>query len=99
MTATPTDTRLTADQAALLILAGARFGAVFPRLATEDDAAALRAWYTFTPGVPVGVTPPARPARQTTATGDLCGKCGGLMVRTGTCMTCQGCGDSSGGCG
>lgn len=29
--------------------------------------------------------------------GDMC-KCGGLMVRTGTCMTCQTCGSSSGGC-
>ncbi len=28
----------------------------------------------------------------------LCKKCGGMMVRTGTCLTCIECGDSSGGC-
>lgn len=32
-------------------------------------------------------------------TGDTCKRCGGLTVRTGTCLTCQSCGDSSGGCG
>lgn len=28
----------------------------------------------------------------------VCRKCGGLMVRTGTCLTCLQCGESSGGC-
>ena len=28
----------------------------------------------------------------------VCRKCGGMMVRTGTCLTCLQCGDSSGGC-
>lgn len=28
----------------------------------------------------------------------ICKKCGGMMVRTGTCLTCTECGDSSGGC-
>ena len=28
----------------------------------------------------------------------VCKKCGGIMVRTGTCLTCLRCGDSSGGC-
>ncbi|MCL4403877.1 vitamin B12-dependent ribonucleotide reductase, partial [Patescibacteria group bacterium] len=28
----------------------------------------------------------------------VCKKCGGMMVRTGTCMTCLQCGSSSGGC-
>lgn len=32
-------------------------------------------------------------------TGDMCRHCGGLTTRTGTCVTCQSCGDSSGGCG
>jgi len=30
--------------------------------------------------------------------GTVCKKCGGMMVRTGTCMTCLSCGESSGGC-
>jgi ribonucleoside-diphosphate reductase alpha chain len=32
------------------------------------------------------------------ATDTMCKKCGGMMVRTGTCLTCLQCGDSSGGC-
>lgn len=45
-------------------------------------------------------SPPPAPAKRTEATGELCRKdgCGGMMVRTGTCLTCQSCGDSSGGC-
>jgi hypothetical protein len=32
-------------------------------------------------------------------TGDICADCGSPnMVRTGTCMTCQDCGSTSGGC-
>lgn len=30
---------------------------------------------------------------------ELCPKCGGFLVRTGSCLTCQSCGESSGGCG
>jgi len=93
------DARLTADQAANLIRGGVRFGVVYPRLASDDDRSALRAWFAYADGIPVGTTAAPGPARVKTATGDLCTKCGGLMVRTGTCLTCQGCGDSSGGCG
>ncbi len=38
----------------------------------------------------------ARPA--TTISETVCKKCGGMMVRTGTCQTCLQCGESSGGC-
>lgn len=32
-------------------------------------------------------------------TGDICQTCGSpRMIRTGTCLTCQDCGDTSGGC-
>ncbi len=30
--------------------------------------------------------------------GNVCPKCGGMMIRTGTCETCLQCGESSGGC-
>lgn len=30
--------------------------------------------------------------------GTVCKKCGGMMIRTGTCMTCLACGEASGGC-
>lgn len=33
------------------------------------------------------------------ATGENCPKCQGFLVRTGSCLTCQSCGESSGGCG
>lgn len=36
--------------------------------------------------------------RGEVATGDLCHVCGGLMVQTGTCKTCNSCGNNSGGC-
>ena len=36
--------------------------------------------------------------RSPMPSGDLCPSCGGLVVRTGTCMTCQSCGFNTG-CG
>lgn len=36
--------------------------------------------------------------KKTVTAGTVCKKCGGMMVRTGTCSTCLQCGDSSGGC-
>lgn len=37
--------------------------------------------------------------RSPVLSGDMCATCGSLsMVRTGTCLTCQNCGDTSGGC-
>lgn len=32
------------------------------------------------------------------ASGNFCIECGGLLVRTGTCETCQDCGTPTGGC-
>lgn len=32
------------------------------------------------------------------SSGDLCSACGGMTIRTGTCLTCVECGTSSGGC-
>lgn len=95
---------LTHDQAADLIRRGMRFGDVAPLLGDDAARDQLREWYVRADGVPVNPVRPAPPQVQTappvrTATGDLCPRCGGLMVRTGTCSTCQSCGDSSGGCG
>lgn len=39
-----------------------------------------------------GTQSTARPA------GDVCQTCGGMLVRTGKCLTCQSCGNSDGGC-
>lgn len=55
---------------------------------------------------PVAVATKGEEYKETTTTyqkgqtaGDtVCKKCGGMMVRTGTCQTCLQCGSSSGGC-
>ena len=43
------------------------------------------------------VEPQKQAAPVPTSSGNYC-ICGGLMVRTGTCETCQSCGSTSGGC-
>lgn len=94
---------LTVSDACVLIREGHKFGDVAPLLSEDAARDQLREWYVRADGVPVNpvrpaAAPPAAP-KVKTATGDLCATCGGLMVRTGTCLTCQGCGNSSGGCG
>jgi ribonucleoside-diphosphate reductase alpha chain len=42
--------------------------------------------------------PSAKMVNGFTAAGTVCKNCGGMMFRTGTCMTCLACGTSSGGC-
>ena len=79
------------------VLAGARVGAVFPLLERDEDRDALKAWFVRAAGVPATPVRPAALLPQ--QTGNACGRCGGLMVRTGTCETCQQCAHSSGGCG
>lgn len=49
--------------------------------------------FSATPGVSVTSNKPKRISSEA-----VCKKCGGMMVRTGTCLTCTECGDSSGGC-
>jgi hypothetical protein len=52
----------------------------------------------YTPPVELK-TPPSRPKDRASYSGDVCHTCGSPnMVRTGTCLTCQDCGESSGGC-
>jgi hypothetical protein len=75
---------------------GAEYGPVCEQV-PEADREALAAWYVAEPGLPNLAGRKA--SRCSVPTGNPCGKCGGLMVRTGTCETCQSCGESSGGCG
>lgn len=55
-------------------------------------------------GILVPADPPAcvtvwYPEQKPAYSGDVCHTCGGPnMIRTGTCLTCSDCGDSSGGC-
>ncbi|KKT90925.1 MAG: Ribonucleotide reductase of class II (Coenzyme B12-dependent) [Candidatus Jorgensenbacteria bacterium GW2011_GWA2_45_13] len=42
--------------------------------------------------------PVSNKTKSSISAGTVCRKCGGIMVRTGTCMTCLQCGESSGGC-
>lgn len=74
---------------------GEPYGDVFPQVG-EGDRPALAEWFVAASGVP-NLT--ARRARSPVASGNLCRLCGGFLVRTGTCETCQSCGNSTGGCG
>lgn len=93
---------MTIDEARAAIEAGAEYGSVYEEIA-ESQRSALADWFCHTPGVPNLAARAARAAVPAPAspvpTGDACTRCGGLMVRTGMCMTCQSCGESSGGCG
>lgn len=89
------------DDAKNLVLNGTPFGDVYEKV-PEADRLAFKGWYVTTPGVPnlagrERSQPVAKPKPETTD--QLCRDCGGFMVRTGTCYTCQSCGSSSGGCG
>lgn len=91
-----TTKNLTLEEARTAIRRGQEYGSVCPLLA-EADREALAAWFVRAEGVP---NLKAREAsRQSVPSGDPCPRCGGIMVRTGTCSTCQSCGESSGGCG
>lgn len=73
---------------------GTPFGEVFLKV-EEHNRDVLKEWYVSAEGVPNFT---ARNARQPLPSGNLC-KCGGMLIRTGTCETCQSCGGSTGGCG
>lgn len=85
---------MTLQQAKDSIAGGAKFGAVFPMLATEEDRAELREWFVRTPTVPA-VTTQTRPvsANGTPRTGTAMLAASQARRRTPTgnpCPVCQG---------
>jgi hypothetical protein len=51
------------------------------------------------PAILLGAPGNGRGGKSSEMTGELCGECGAFaMIRTGTCLTCQMCGGTSGGC-
>lgn len=83
---------LTLDEAKKALHGGAKFGPVHSQLADPQDSEALKAFFVYG-GKQVA-------PQQCGYTGDVCVTCGGArMVRTGTCLQCKDCGDTSGGCG
>ncbi|MBI2448175.1 vitamin B12-dependent ribonucleotide reductase [Candidatus Microgenomates bacterium] len=46
----------------------------------------------------MNVEEPQKKINSSVSSGIACQKCGGIMVRSGTCMTCLQCGEASGGC-
>jgi hypothetical protein len=90
---------MTLADAKRMVAAGVKFGDVYPFLDDIDrDGQALKDYFCFCfEANPVHLNGKTAPRQETS--GELCPKCGGFMVRTGTCLTCQSCGESSGGCG
>lgn len=86
------------------ITGGTPFGQVTAGLLPEE-LEQLKSWFVAEPAVPnlaarlrAVAVPTAAVPTAAVPSGNLC-RCGGLMVRTGTCETCAWCGTSSGGCG
>jgi hypothetical protein len=81
---------MTLPEAIKMLDAGWRpglFGAVYPMLGEpERDGEALKAQFVFG-----GVRRP-----RVEPVYDTCRSCGGVVVQTGTCKTCQTCGDNEG---
>lgn len=88
---------MTLDEAQAMVRRGVLYGDVFS-LVDESAQSQLKEWYLSEPDLP---NLAGRTKKQVVPvpSGDMCNKCGGHMVRTGTCMTCSSCGESSGGCG
>lgn len=95
---------LSLDAAVCMLQGGCRFGDVQEQVALADRDALKRA-FVLDPACgpePKGgrkPIPKCPPKPNAEASDQLCPRCGGFMVRTGTCLTCQSCGESSGGCG
>ena len=97
---------LTLEEAKQALQAGAKFGNVYSELFNvANDGEALKHYFAHG----LHLAKEDRPLREITGvprdrvtnyTGDPCSNCGSfLMVRSGTCLTCQACGSTSGGCG
>ena len=83
------------DDAKIFVRKGVLYGDVYSLVPMEDRALLAR-WFVYEePEVPN-----LRARKAPSVNGETtCRRCGGMLVRTGTCLTCQGCGDSSGSCG
>lgn len=88
---------MTFDEAKTRLIGGAEFGDVFPHL-PEAEGLRLKHWYTGDSRLPALKERASRNGKHVEPTGDVCSVCGGLLVRTGTCLTCQVCGSTTGGC-
>jgi hypothetical protein len=85
---------MTLQEAKARVLAGQYIGTVYPKLAGDKDKDELRAWFVIDSRLPA-----IDRRTKTETTGNACRKCGGAnLIRTGTCVTCQDCGDNEG-CG
>jgi hypothetical protein len=93
---------VTLDQARFMVLGGAKFGDVYPLL-VPDDRRPFKDWFVNEPAVPARAPSPTDmiiAARDMGYTGDACPNCQSMkMTRAGSCMRCQDCGNSDGGCG
>ena len=85
-----------------------RFGSLYPLVAEADRPALKAAFVRMGPpgAAPVAAQDDHQPLREISGvartagyTGDVCGQCGSSrMTRSGVCLKCEDCGDTSGGC-
>lgn len=80
------------DDAKYFIVQGVMFGDVFPLMKLADQEP-LKRWFVSEASVPN-----LKSRNPVAYSGDACRKCGGPMVFTGSCRTCQWCAET-GGCG
>lgn len=80
---------MTVAEAKAAIEAGARFGDVFPRMASEGEGRYLKEWFTKQHRW----QPSAAAMKMMPPSGNPCKKCGCELVRGGKCLYCpMGCG-------
>lgn len=99
---------MTCEEGQALALKGVRFADIYPAIIMEEDRRLFKSWWLAEPTVPTSRISPqeagllrvrAMEAQdRAVVSGNGCTVCGGLMVWTGKCQTCQTCGNSSGGC-
>jgi|ERR1051325_3927818 hypothetical protein len=99
---------MTLEDAKQQALSGSNFGVIYPALDNEDVRRLFKAWWLYDSRLPIyrlssqeaGLlrVKTAQSSGMTVESGNGCTICGGLMIWTGRCQTCNSCGNSPGGC-
>lgn len=88
---------LTLEEAKNALRRGIKFGEVYPYLNEPANGDLLKAFFAYGKHLEHDASAEARAKGYT---GDTCTTCSSMcMVRVGTCLRCDSCGSTSGGCG